>query len=259
MSHFRCTLTAVALLATATAAQADLLVTRDGATIETKGGWKVEGRRVVFQLPNGTLSSIGTAMVDLDRSAQATAQAVEAAAHAAEPAPPAAEPSAPVLRITEKDLPPVSDEGDGGEPAEAPKGATTAGSAPLEVVSWEKVPNTDGDSIQVVGTLRNTGSETVIAPALDVQIYGEQGGMLANSEAQVSSTALTAGASANFRVEFPGLPDFSAVHFSPSGRGYEGRPPANADDSTATEEEPSDVGSFEAPDIAPEATEPPPA
>ena len=31
-------------------------MTRDGARIETKGAWKVDGRRVLFTLPNGTLS-----------------------------------------------------------------------------------------------------------------------------------------------------------------------------------------------------------
>ena len=50
----------LAVLSTAGPLQADWLVTRDGARIETKGAWKVDGRRVLFTVPNGTLSMIRT-------------------------------------------------------------------------------------------------------------------------------------------------------------------------------------------------------
>ena len=80
-------------------------MTRDGARIETKGAWKVEGRRVLFTLPNGTLSMIRTDEVDLDQSALVTTQAKEAPAA---PVPAAQEKKEPVLRLTEKDIPPMS-------------------------------------------------------------------------------------------------------------------------------------------------------
>ena len=54
---------ALAVGFTAGAAHADWLVTRDGARIETKGAWKVDGRRVVFTMPNGTLSALRTGIV----------------------------------------------------------------------------------------------------------------------------------------------------------------------------------------------------
>lgn len=53
-------------------AGADILVTRDGERIETKGAWRVEGRRVVYTNAQGTLSAIRTSHVDLEKSQEAT-------------------------------------------------------------------------------------------------------------------------------------------------------------------------------------------
>ncbi|KAB2962235.1 MAG: hypothetical protein F9K16_09660, partial [Thermoanaerobaculia bacterium] len=70
-------LAAAALVAAAGPAAADWLVMKDGSRLETRGAWKVDGRRVVFNLPNGTLSAIRADEIDLDASAAATARAVE--------------------------------------------------------------------------------------------------------------------------------------------------------------------------------------
>ncbi len=62
------------------AAVADLLVTRDGETVETQGPWKVKGRMVVFTDAAGTLSSLRLDDLDLDASHAATQRAAESAA-----------------------------------------------------------------------------------------------------------------------------------------------------------------------------------
>ena len=98
-------LAALSALAVTGTARADWLVTRDGARLETKGPWKVDGRRVLFTLPNGALSTIRTDEVDLDQSALVTTQAKEAQAAPAAIALPKKE---PVLRLTEKDIPPMT-------------------------------------------------------------------------------------------------------------------------------------------------------
>ena len=85
----------------ATPAQADWLVTKEGARIETRGPWELRGRIIVFTLPNGTLSSIRESEIDLEASHDAT----EAANRPAEPAPePEAEPKPSVLSITDADV-----------------------------------------------------------------------------------------------------------------------------------------------------------
>lgn len=248
MSHSRSFTTALAaaLALAPFAAQADLLVTRDGATVETRGGWRVEGRQVVFTLPNGQLSSLRTDDVDLDGSALATARAVEAAS--APPAAVAATATVPVLRLTEKDFPPVTESGDAAEGSDAAAAAPAeAVASQLEVVSWDRVPNDANDGVQIYGTLRNNGTGTMIAPALTISVYGEEGGLLAMTEASINLTAIPAGKSANFRADFPGLPDFAAARFSPSGRGYEGSaPPAGEDDGSGGEPLPDAADAGEA-------------
>ena len=52
---------------------ADWLVLRDGSKVEVRSGWRVDGKRIVFELVDGTLSSLKLAQVDLDASAKATA------------------------------------------------------------------------------------------------------------------------------------------------------------------------------------------
>jgi hypothetical protein len=201
---------------------ADLLVTRDGATIETRGAWRVEGRRVIFTLPNGTLSSIRLDEVDLDASALATARAQEEAA--APQAPPGPRPplGEPILRITEKDIPPMVE---GAEESALPPGAVPAETPaqttpPLEVVSWRKAELVAGDGVEILGTLRNVGRTSVVAPRLAVRIFASDGGLLATNEGQMSAAALAPGRAVGFRAPFPGIPDFASAQFEVSARGY---------------------------------------
>lgn len=77
-------LAVVALACLSTAVAADLLVTREGETIETRGPWKVKGRQVVFTNSQGVLSSLRLADIDIEASEEATKQA-------SEPPPPEAE------------------------------------------------------------------------------------------------------------------------------------------------------------------------
>ncbi|MEZ5313282.1 MAG: hypothetical protein R2862_06295, partial [Thermoanaerobaculia bacterium] len=143
---------------------ADWLVTKDGARIETQGPWKVDGRRVIFTMPNGTLSAIRADEIDLDQSAVATSEARMPAAVATPREPVKKE---PVLRLTEKDIPPspVFDDPDAAkddkEKAEDPTSA-------LEVISWEKTEKPSGDGVEIFGTIRNNGKNMIVSPALMV-------------------------------------------------------------------------------------------
>jgi hypothetical protein len=245
---------AAALALAAGAASADLLVTRDGATIETAGPWRVEGRRVIFTGTNGTLSSIRTDEVDLDRSALATARAAESAAGAAEPAA-VVTPGAPILRLDEDDLPTVSEEG---EPEGKKPEPATEPDTPLRVKSFDQAALPNDDGIQIFGVVENTGRSHLTSVSVTATLYGEEGGMLANGDAQLNQTTIAPGATANFRIEFPGLPDFASVKFNTAARGFETvRPEGDEDAAFEPEGEappPDDESQYEE-----EASEPPPA
>ncbi|MBP9145271.1 MAG: FxLYD domain-containing protein [Thermoanaerobaculia bacterium] len=220
----------LAVLSTAGPLQADWLVTRDGARIETKGAWKVDGRRVLFTVPNGTLSMIRTDEVDLDQSALVTTQAREAPVA---PVPVVKEKKEPVLRLTEKDIPPVSAAALADDEAARAAGipgkegdvdsAQEAATSPLEVISWEKTENATGDGLEIFGTMKNGSPNIVTTPTLMVAIYDADGGLLATNNGEVNSPQIQPGKTANFRVAFPGVPDFASVKFDAQGRGYKPR------------------------------------
>ncbi len=72
MNHHK--IVALALLLaflSAPVASADVLVTKEGARVETQGPWEVRGRQVIFTTPKGVLSSMRLAEVDLEASARA--------------------------------------------------------------------------------------------------------------------------------------------------------------------------------------------
>jgi hypothetical protein len=227
-------LAGAAALGLAGLAAADWLVTKDGAWVETKGPWKVDGRRIVFTSPTGTLSALRADDVDLDASAALTAQKEEEARRAAEPK--VVEKRTPVLVLTEKELPAtaVEEEDEGATGAQA-----AAGGSPLEVASWEKVQNPTSDTLEIFGTIRNVGRVNVTSPSMLVMIYGEDGGLLASNEGTINAGVIAPGATANFRVAFPGVPDFSAVKFDVQGRGFRVQPGA---------EEPGEEGAEPAPE-----------
>lgn len=210
-----------ALLLVVPFAAADVLVTKDGSRIETKGPWQVKGAQVLFHQPNGTLSSLRVADVDLDASAAATLKANE---------PPAPEPPPPPrqarIRITEKEIPPVTDRA---EETEAAEEGGAPGNEPLAVSAWDQVPISDGAGVEIFGTVRNGGEAIVTAGTVVVSLVDESGGLLATETAELGSVAVPPGRTVDFRIAFPGLADFADVRFAVSSRGYrvlEKAPPA---------------------------------
>lgn len=248
------TLAGTLALLTAATLHADILVTRDGAKVETKGTWKVEGRRVIFTLPDGTLSSMRTEQVDLDASALATARAAEAAKQSA--APVAAPSGTPILRITEKDIPPMANP-DLDEPeSEASDSGDAGSSSPLEVVSWNQAPMQNGDGVQLYGTIRNNGTTNVISPSVLVALYDDDGKLIATADGAVNQSSIAPNQTANFRIEMPGVMSFAAAKFNLGGRGYDTRKPEGSEEAVGGAA--YSQGSADE-ETAPAETAPPPA
>jgi len=243
VNRFRASAVLLLLLGCASgAARADILVTRDGVTIETVGPWQVQGRQIIFTLPGGQLSSIRADRVDLDQSAVATEQALHPPAPAAAEVAAEAAATAPVMTITDADVtppaPPV-EEGDTEVEGDAPE---VSANGPLEVVSWDRVDMPDGDGVEVAGTLRNNGNTVVTAPTLTIFVYGEGGGLLATSDATITLDALAPGRSTNFRAPLPGLHEYAAIKFEVGGRGYQTRSTSSDIDQDTGEETVTDAG-----------------
>lgn len=227
-------------------AAGDWLVTRDGSRIETKGAWKVAGRQVVFTQPNGTLAALRLDEVDLDSSAVETRRALEVAS-----SPPPPEPKRePVLRLTERDLPPVKDEEASVEPKEKEAGGKAVSSG-LEVASWERAETAAGGGVEIFGTVKNSGTSTVTSPALMVTLYDAEGRLIATAEGRVNAPALPPSQTANFRAVFPGVDDFAAARFDAQGTPFATREQGSEEEGGGVEE------AAPAPE-APSETAPPP-
>ena len=176
------------------AAAADWIVTRDGGRIETKGEWSVEGRRILFTLPNGTLSAMRVSEVDLDASRTATEESKQPK-QIEEPVTVAKR--EPVLVLTNKDIPQA-----------AVDSVASADDAPLSsrpvlrIVGW----NTEefGGGVRVVGRLENATDRPHSGIRLQIELRNEDGEVLATSAATVTRETLIVGGITTFEASFPG-------------------------------------------------------
>lgn len=205
-------------------AAADVLVMKDGGRVRTQGAWKVQGSVVVFTLHNGTLSSVRTREVDLDRSAQATANFREEARRAAQDVEPR-RPRPVVREITSEDVPLASPQVLAAEAAaaagEAPAGENgAAGGAPenrlLEVVEWQQADQPDG-SAEIVGKVRNKTENAVGEVAVRVTVYDADGEVLKSGYAFLAAPALGPRRTTSFRMPLEDVYTFDNVRFDLEG------------------------------------------
>jgi hypothetical protein len=188
-------------------ARADLLVARNGTWIETRGGWQVKGKLVVFHTLKGDLSSLRLSEVDLEASRRETARAelVRRAAAEARQRPP--EKKAPVFVLTD-------DKVRHAEPGAA--GPTSSPSSPsLTVASWERAADPKDGHVVITGVLRNVSGVQATEIELSAQLLDADGKATATGQAVLTATALASGEQSGFRVEFPGASSYTEVKFEP--------------------------------------------
>jgi hypothetical protein len=195
------------------------VVTTDGERIETRGPWRIDGRRVLFVAANGSLVSIRVDQVDLEASREASApeRAGEDADTPKKPLPPRADPPKARLVLTEEDLPPMTNPAPAtAEPAAEGAGAAAAGAAAgLTVLEWRNAA-ADGEPLQIFGTVRNDGPRPNDSVSVVVTVFDEAGNQLASQAAVLQTTSLQANQSTGFRVAFPDVTEFERVEIVPS-------------------------------------------
>jgi hypothetical protein len=197
------------LLLSAAPMAAEWLVTRDGGRVETLGKWKVEGSKVVFTLPNGTLGVLRKSEVDLDASAAASTGDSGEAKKAAEP--PAKKPAAkPVLVLTDKDIAKAP------APAASSEDAAAAAAAPaadpkadqdemqsLRVTAWNQKPGAQG-GLELTGMVQNFGNDIAVNITVEV-VARDAEGKSHKALGFVERTSLVRDRGTVFRAVFPDL------------------------------------------------------
>lgn len=189
---------------------ADVLVTQEGAQVETRGAWRIEGRQVVFELPNGTLSALRLSEVDLDASRAATQAANEARSNVVEAAAP--KEREPVLTITNESLG-LSTENPGSDDDEESEssagGLATAGSVAIQgdvvVVDWSYDSFGEDPVYMVTGVIENRAQYVAeqVSVHLDIVAVDEETGAQSSDRhilrrARVRLSSLPPGASTEF-------------------------------------------------------------
>jgi hypothetical protein len=209
-------------------AGADWLITREGGRVETQGSWQVKGKLVVFTQANGSLSSLRLADVDLEASQQATAEAIQAedTAATAEKAP-RPERKKSIRSLTDDDF---GHSGEPAGPAARPAGGADAGKDAagkdagketrdaVAVSSWRQSVRTEGDGLDLLGTLQNTGGELATDIAVKVELFNEAKESVATAVAILGSSSIPAGGSTTFRVPFDGVFTFASAKFQVSSK-----------------------------------------
>lgn len=201
------------------AAGANWLALRDGARVETAGGWEVKGKVVIFKLADGALSSLRLAEVDLEASERATAEAARKREEADRPAPSPPAKRATVLILTDDDVPRAADDAaDAGDAAGATAGGAAGGEAaadapeaPVAVVSWDQ--EVDGRGARITGRVSNRSEAVAVDVAVTVHIYDDGGGLLGRAAAIVEQTFLAPGESSGFRAFFTEVASVASAAF----------------------------------------------
>lgn len=227
-------------------AGADWLVTREGGKVETRGPWKVQGKRVIFTLTDGTLSSLRLTEVDLDASQQATAAAEQARQEKeTQPPPP---PKKSVRVLTDKDFPkpqpaPAAEgaEGEGAAPAAGNTAgkASAAASNAVQVTSWTQGRNTSLNQLEITGMVQNSSPDLATAVSLTVSLFDASGEVISSQEASLTTRTLRPGQNTSFQAIFPGLIGFSSAKLVPNSIPLLTKepPPAPTSSETPAEEE----------------------
>jgi hypothetical protein len=184
---------------------ADWLVARDGSRIETKGRWRVEGNKILFELPNGTMGVMRKSEVDIDASAAASASSrTPAATPAPADAKGKAPKKAPVLTLTDKDIRkavPRPENQTAEEAAAEAKGLpppTPAGAVIVD--SWRQW--TEEGVVEIAGVVKNVGADIAVNIALEVEVIDETG-KSHTAAGFLDKTSLVRGKDAAFRAIFP--------------------------------------------------------
>lgn len=225
---------ALAALAAAGSATADVLVTRDGQRVKTRGPWEVKGRVVVFTTADGQLASLRVADVDLEASRRVSAAAPGEEAKA--PAAGGEESKAPAdageaepprrssgRRITNADIgpgqgppPPAEAAGDEaeGEGEEAGEAAAAPVRRELAVLGIERVTAPNGHAM-LRGTVRNTAAEPALGVRLTIHLHDVDGVLAGTAQATLGSRALQPGAETTFEADFPDVYAYESMRLEP--------------------------------------------
>ena len=222
MRNARLAAAAVAAALWAAPVAADWLVTLDGLRVETRGGWTVKGKLVLFTRADGGKGQLASLRVaDVDWAASEQASSVQAEAREPEKGSSAQKPAQESRWVfTDADfkqraVPAAAKK----EETPAPEETDAAGRprVPVVVEAWDRKSLQDG--LEIAGTLHNPGSEIAAEVGVTVRLYDETGALIATAEGRIGTPAIGPGEKTGFRVTFPDVFTFADAKLDVRGYG----------------------------------------
>jgi len=200
----------------------EIVVLKGGKTLELSKPYVIRGSQALMTLKDGTLISVAAADID---------SAATKAARRARPAP--AQPIGPLspaeaakaqkahtkarVKIGDDDVGHVLDTGETQPSAADEAAAESEQGARLEVVDFDQRPS--GDTLNVKGTLRNSGKAVAENIALSVSAIDAAGKAVATANAIVAAGSLESGSTASFTAALPTAVKASTLRFTPRWSG----------------------------------------
>lgn len=194
------------LLILLAAAPVDWLVTRDGDRIETRSGWRVDGQRVLFQRPNGTLTALRLSEVDLEASRAANEPAASRTSSENDENDVTSGTGPETLVLTTNDIPsairPV--------PPSEPEAGPAAPPSGLHVSEWQDITAAGDAGVRIEGRVMQGPSDPAGPLEVMVTLMDELGAPVAS---QATAATERRGWPRTFRVLFPGAYVYDRVEF----------------------------------------------
>ena len=201
----------------------EIVVLKGGKTLELSKPYVIRGSQALMTLKDGTLISVATA--DIDKAATTAARRARPAASA-----PATGPLSPAeaakaqkahpkarVKIGDADVGHVLDNGEAVPAAAEEAAAESEQAGKLEVVDFDQRPS--GDTLNVKGTLRNSGKAVAENIALSVSAIDAAGKAVATANAVVAAGSLEPGSTASFTAALPTAVKASTLRFTPRWSG----------------------------------------
>jgi len=219
---------AISSMAVPSALFADWIVTRDGVSFEIDGDWQIEDDLVTFSLPSGTYSAMRLSSVDLDASTTLT----EEKATTSKRTTPSEGKRKATIVITDADVynPPMQAleavEPDESRAEEASRvDADTTPTTKLEVIDWQERVDASSASLEISGTVKNSGANPATTVSVRVALYDDEGTLLTRNTARLDRPVLLPGESTRFVAKVSDVLSFDSADFEIDSRGFVNHPP----------------------------------
>ncbi|MHB8798054.1 MAG: FxLYD domain-containing protein [Thermoanaerobaculia bacterium] len=227
---------------------ADLVVLRDGRTLDTKKPPVIKGRQAVLTLADGKLVSIPAVEIDIEKTAALAKKAAETPKSAEAPPPPRAPSLVDAARATQnsrKAAVVLTDQDVAGGYLEVSSGSPEKGEGEVSIGPTTTKKGEGGYTIE--GSVMNSGKAPVLGVSVTIEAVGAEGKSIATTYAALSKDVLDPGEKASFRAQID--TDKTVERFGYVPRWKVIAPPAKEGEPSegTREREPGETPSEEAP------------